>query len=193
MIKNISSYSWVALIQLAMLTAAHASETYTLDPQHSYALWQIKHFDFSTQVGKFYASGTISVDDKKIENSKVNASITTAGISTGNAELDNHLKGKLFFNSDEFPTATFVSNKVTATSEKTANVTGVMTIHGIAKPIMMHVTFNHQGLNPITDKKTVGFSGVTTIRRSDFGISTLLPGLSDDVKLNIEVEAFKSG
>jgi len=39
---------------------------------------------------------------------------------------------------------------------------------------------------------TAGFSATATLKRSDFGINAYLPGLGDEVKLTIEVEANKS-
>ncbi len=73
-----------------------AAETLTLDPEHSYILWQISHLGFSTQAGKWYVNGTVTLDKDKPENSKVNATIKLADIVTGIPELDKHLKGKLF-------------------------------------------------------------------------------------------------
>ena len=38
-----------------------------------------------------------------------------------------------------------------------------------------------------------GFDGEATIRRSDFGITYALPGVSDEVELHIEGEFVKQG
>ncbi|HRE31869.1 MAG TPA: YceI family protein [Candidatus Berkiella sp.] len=45
--------------------------------------------------------------------------------------------------------------------------------------------------NPVNNKDTAGFRAKTKLKRSDFGISTFLPGLGDEVNLDIEVEANK--
>jgi polyisoprenoid-binding protein YceI len=37
--------------------------------------------------------------------------------------------------------------------------------------------------------KTAGFTASTTIKRSEFGITTYVPNLGDDVKIDIESEA----
>lgn len=168
---------------------AHAADTLTLDPDHTYVLWHISHFGFSSQSGKWYAEGSLVIDKDKPQNSKVTATIKMANIITGIPELDSHLKGKLFFDVAQYPTATFVSNKVDVTGKTTANVQGILTLHGVAKPITLKVKLTKVGKSPITDKMTAGFSATTKIKRSDFGINTLLPGLSDDVTLDIEAEA----
>jgi polyisoprenoid-binding protein YceI len=178
------------MVSLVVIGPGYAADTYTLDPQHTYVLWHIKHFGFTTQSGKWYASGTLLLDKNKPQNSKVNVSIQVANIVTGIPELDKHLKGNLFFDADHYPIATFISNKVDVTGKTTANVQGILTVHGITKPVVLNVKLNQAGMSPITDKMTVGFSADTTIKRSDFGINTLLPGLGDDVKLDIEAEGY---
>ena len=172
-------------------TFVFSADEYTLDPMHTYVLWHINHFGFSNPSGKWLAQGKLVLDEAKPQNSKVNATIQIASLVTGIAELDKHLMGPLFFDATQFPTATFVSDKVNLTGKKTAKVHGMLTVHGVSKPVSLDVTLNKIGENPISNKMSVGFSAVTTIKRSDYGITTLLPGLSDEVKLNIEAEAYK--
>lgn len=131
--NSILSLVLILLFQCFTQTVC-AAETYTLDPDHTYVLWRIKHYGFSTQAGKWYASGTLVLDKDKPANSKVDAVIKVADMGTGHPELDKHLKGKLFFDTAQFPTATFLSDKVVITGEKTANVHGILTVHGVSKP-----------------------------------------------------------
>ena len=189
---NLIKYCIAFVTLLFFSISAQAAETFTLDPMHTYILWHIKHLGFSTQAGKWYASGTLVLDKDKPKNSKVDVVIKVADFITGIPELDKHLKGKLFFDIAQFPTATFVSDKVDVTGKDTAKVHGMLTIRGIAKPVILDVKLNQAGINPISEKMTAGFSATTEIKRSDFGITTLLPGLGDDVKLNIEAEAIKA-
>lgn len=178
---------------LSLITAAQAApENYTLDPEHTYVLWHINHLGFSTQVGKWYAAGRLVLDKDKPQNDKVNATIQMATLSTGNSELDKHLKEALFFDVTKFPTATFVSTKVTTTGKNTAKVQGTLTLHGVSKPVTLNVKFNKAGINPISNKPSVGFSATAKIKRSDFDINTLLPSLGDEVSLNIEAEAYQT-
>lgn len=185
---------WLVTIILSLILSClsaitYAAETYTIDPEHSYVLWQINHLGFSTQAGKWYASGTLVLDKEKPQNSKVDVTINVADMVTGLPELDKHLKGKLFFNTDEFPKATFVSDKVTLTGKKSAKIHGILTVHGVSKPVTLNVKLNQDAVNPLTESPTVGFTGNTTIKRSDFGMMTLLPKLGDEVKIDINVEA----
>ena len=190
--RYLSSLILTMLSMWACFNVVYAApETLTLDNQHTYVLWTIKHLGFSTQAGKWYASGELVLDKEHPDQSKVNVTVNMADIVTGIPELDKHLKGKLFFDVAQFPKATFVSNKVDVLSDKTAKVEGTLTLHGVSKPLTLDVTLNKVGVNPINNKNTVGFTATGMIKRSDFGINTLLPDLGDDVTLQIGAEAYQ--
>jgi polyisoprenoid-binding protein YceI len=167
---------------------AEAAETYALDPTHSYVLWHISHFGFSNPSGKWMVNGTLILDEKKLQDSKLNVTIQVANVDTGIAKLDEHLRSKDFFDVAQFPTATFVSDKIDV-SGKTAKVHGILTVHGVSKPVTLDVTLNKLGMSPVSNKKTAGFTASTKLKRSDYGMVTYLPGLGDEVNINIEAEA----
>ncbi|AGH53640.1 TPA: YceI family protein [Legionella pneumophila] len=165
-------------------------QTLTLDNQHTYVLWKIKHLGFSTQAGKWYASGQLVLDKDNPQQSKVNVTIKVDDIVTGIPELDKHLKGKLFFDTKQFPTATFVSNRVEVMGKNKAKVYGMLTLHGVTKPIILNVILNKAGINLLNDRETAGFSATTSLKRSDYGIKALIPEVGDDVEIEIEAEAY---
>jgi polyisoprenoid-binding protein YceI len=166
-----------------------SAQLYTFDPLHSSIVWHINHFGFSNPSGKFFATGTIDYDPKSPQNSKVTATIDLNNLVTGIPDLDKHLKGKLFFNVMQFPSASFVSDKVIISQQEISAVQGQLTLHGVTKPIILTVKLNKMGKNPITEKDSIGFSASTKLKRSDFGMNTLLPDVSDDVDVSIEIEA----
>jgi polyisoprenoid-binding protein YceI len=77
---------------------------------------------------------------------------------------------------------------VTSIRDNEAQVRGNLTLLGVTKMVTLDVKINKIGLNPINQKKTVGISASTLIKRSDFAINFGLPGVSDNVKIKIEVE-----
>ncbi|HCD9490754.1 TPA: YceI family protein [Legionella pneumophila] len=165
-------------------------QTLTLDNQHTYVLWRVKHLGFSTQAGKWYASGQLVLDKDNPQQSKVNVTINVDDIVTGIPELDKHLKSKLFFDTKQFPTATFVSNRVEVMGKNKAKVYGMLTLHGVTKPIILNVILNKAGINLLNDRETAGFSATTSLKRSDYGIKALIPEVGDDVEIEIEAEAY---
>ena len=174
-------------------TAFAAAETYNIDPTHTYVLWHISHFGFSNPSGKWMvAEGKIILDEAKPQDSKVDITIHTADLVTGFVKLDEHLKSNTFFDVAKFPTATFVSDKVDVTGKDTAKVHGMLTLHGVTKPITLDVKLNALGMHPISNKKTAGFSATANLKRSDYDMKAYLPGLGDDVVLDIQVEASKA-
>jgi polyisoprenoid-binding protein YceI len=178
------------LLLFAVLSSSvFAADTYTLDPEHSYVLWHVSHFNFSNPSGKWYVNGTLLLDETKPQNSKIEVTVDIKSLSTGLPELDKHLLSSDFFDADKFQTATFVSRKITLIGKDTANVYGDLTLHGITQPVTLRVKLNKIATSPITQKKTAGFTASTTIERSDFGIDKYLPGLGNNIKIEIEAEA----
>lgn len=191
MLKFSRTASLFALAAVSLASPALAADTYKFDGSHTAVTFHIDHFGFSKPSGKFMnVEGTLVLDEKAPANSKVNVTIPITQINTGVAKLDEHLKNKDFFDVEQFPTATFVSEKVDVKDATSATVTGNLTLHGVTKPVVLDVKLNKLGEN-FMKKQTAGFTATTTIKRSDFGISAYLPGLGDDVKIDIESEANK--
>lgn len=163
---------------------------YNLEANHSSVMWIANHLGFSSVSGKFTdVSGVINFDEQDPKKSSVDVVIKTASIATGLPKFDQHLKSKDFFNTEQFPTAKFVSTKITTTSKNTAKIVGDLTLLGITKPITLNAKFNKVALHPMNNQPTIGFSATTTINRSDFGISYGIPAVADKVDLVIEIEA----
>lgn len=170
---------------------AIAADSYTLDPSHTNIVWSADHFGFSRPSGKFSdVSGKLMLDEAKPENSKVEVVVNTASVVTGIDKFNEHLKTPDFFNVLKFKDATFKSFKVEKTGDSTAKIHGDLTLLGVTKRIVLDAKLNKIGTNPFGNE-VAGFSLTGTIKRSDFGMRYALPGVSDEVALNIEVEAIK--
>ena len=168
-----------------------AAGTYVADPAHSLIAWEVNHFGFSDYIGLFGdVEGTLTIDTANLSAAKVDVTIPVAKVTTASAGLTEHLlrAGKDGAKADFFgpePTdARFVSTSVTATGN-TAKIEGNLTLNGITKPVTLDAEFVGAGNNPYNKKLTVGFSATTTINRSDFGIDTAIPFVSDLVELDI--------
>ena len=187
--KNFLRASLLAAALFVSAPAAFAADTYTIDPAHTSVVWTINHFGFSNPWGKFaQITGSLTLDEQAPQNSKVTVTVPMGNFLTGIDKLDEHLRSEAFFDVAKYPTATFASTKVTLTGKDTATVDGTLTLHGVTKPVTLAVTLNKIGEN-MMNKKTAGFSATATIKRSDFGITSYLPNLGDDVKLYIESES----
>ena len=167
------------------------ADTYTLEPTHSYVEFHYNHVGFSNPSGKWYATGSLNFESQNIAKSSAKIDIQVTNLVTGLPKLDKHLLSADFFDVAKYPTATFVSNKVTDIKGKQFNLVGVLTLHGVSKPITLAVTQNADQINPNSGLPTAGFSATANLKRSDFGIANYVPKVSDEIQLNIEIEATK--
>jgi len=182
------------IVALLAVSAAQAGESalssvkpgsYKVESYHTQVGFSILHFGFTNYSGLFSgATGTLQLDPAKLGTSKLDISIPVESITTTVAKLNDELKGDKWFDTAKFPQATFVSTRVVPTADG-ANVTGNLTLHGITKPVVLHVRFIGAGVNPLDKAYTVGFEATGTIKRSDFGVTTYLPAVGDEVQLNI--------
>lgn len=160
--------------------------TYTLDPLHAKILWAISHFGFSTYYGLFNkAEGRMELNPKAPRSSQVEVTIPVDSVLTGNAKLDEELKGADWFDAQKYPTITFRSTGVDLTGPDSARVAGELTMHGVTKPVVLSVTFEGAGTNPVDHKYTVGFNGTTVVDRTAFGISKYAPAVGSEVRITI--------
>jgi polyisoprenoid-binding protein YceI len=159
--------------------------SYKVESYHTQVGFSISHFGFTNYSGLFSgATGSLQLDPVKLGTSKLDISIPVDSVTTTVSKLTDELKGDQWFDTAKFPKATFVSTQVVPTAEG-ATVTGNFTLHGITKPVVLHVRFIGAGVNPIDKAYTVGFEATGTIKRSDFGVKTYLPAVGDEVQLSI--------
>ncbi len=177
-------------VAISGMSYAAEENKYTIEVNHTSVVWFANHFGFSSPSGKFTdIDGTILFDEAEPKKSSVDVTIKTTSLVTGFEKFDQHLKSEDFFNVKKFPTAKFVSKKITVTGKNKAKIEGDLTLVGVTKSVILDAKFNKSGINPVNQKQTVGFSATATINRSEFGIDYAIPGVLDKVNLTIEVEA----
>jgi polyisoprenoid-binding protein YceI len=159
--------------------------SYTVDSNHTQVAFTVNHMGFSLLHGLIGGStGKLTLDPKAPEKSTLEIEIPMSGIVTTSSELTSHLQTADFFDAAKFPTATFKSSKIQMDGDE-AVITGDLTLHGVTKEVTLEADFTGAGTNPMSKAETVGFSGETTIKRSDFGISKFVPVVSDEVELDL--------
>lgn len=174
----------------AALAAVAEPATYAVDPTHTFVTFEVRHFGTSTNRGRFdKKEGTVTLD-KAAKTGKASITIDTGSINTGTAPFDGHLK-KSFFNSAEFPSAQFTSDKFVFDGDKVSAVEGQLTMLGKTQPVTLKATNFNCYENPLLKREVCGGDFEATLTRSTFGINYGLPGIPDNVKLLIQVEAIK--
>ncbi|MBO6578994.1 MAG: polyisoprenoid-binding protein [Thalassospira sp.] len=172
--------------------SAQAADTYKLDPTHTSVLIIVNHLGFSDYQGRFNGvTGELTLDREDPSASSATITIDLNQIDSGVEALDNHMKTADFFNVEEFPTATFTSTSVELVGDNAATVTGDLTLLGETKPLVLDVTLSGEGTHPMTGDEVVGFSADGVVTRTDYGMDFLVPGVGDEVTLQISSEFLK--
>ncbi len=165
------------------------SGTYKLETEHSQVLFSVVHTGLTNYYGRFdKLQGSLSFDGNAPEKSGAVITIDTASVDTPSARLNDILRDTSVFSSTQFPTATFKSSTITRTGPDTGRIEGILTLKGVTKPVVLDAVFHGGGANPVNGNYALGFHATTTIKRSDFGMTSAIwsPFVSDDVTLTIE-------
>lgn len=179
-----------ALLAVAGFAQAQ-SATYAIDPTHTFVNFEAKHFGTSTLRGRFdRKEGTVQFD-RAGKSGKAEITIDIGSVSTGVGPLDGHLKSKDFFNAAEFASAKFVSDKFVFDGDKVTEVTGSLTMLGKSGPVTLKATNFNCYQNPMLKREVCGGDFETTLTRSQWGMTYGLPGIPDNIRLLIQIEAVK--
>ena len=167
---------------------------YKIDKDHTSVSFKVRHL-FSNVQGQFKVfEGTIDYDPDKPEMWGAQGTIQVDSIDTGVAPRDKHLKSADFFEADKYPAITFKTTKVTSVAKDSAKAEGLLTMHGVEKPIGLEVQIHGAGKDPWGNTRA-GFTATTKLNRQDFGIKwneKLDNGgllLGDEVDVTLELEA----
>lgn len=170
-----------------------AAETYAIDPIHSHLLFKIKHLNIGYQYGRFNRfSGTVIVDEKNPAQSRVELKAEAASVDTNAPKRDDHLRSPDFFNARQFPTLSFKSSKVEKAGADSYRVSGILSLHGISRPISFLFKKTGEGKG-MQGEYRMGGEATLTIKRSQFGMTTYIKegGLSDEVTLLLSFEGIR--
>lgn len=184
------------------ITIAAPAGEYVSDPNHASVEFKLQHLGLSFYALKFRTyDATVWFDPANIAASKVTATIKPTDILAGYPSdyVANHPGTKFktweedlatstnFLDAKQFPTITFTSTLTAPSGERSAKVTGDLTLKGVTKPITLDVTFSGEtASHPFSKVPAIGFSAHGAFKRSDFGLDYLTGMVGDDVAVEIE-------
>lgn len=169
--------------------------TFTLDPAHSTLGFVARHAMISKVRGHFDEfTGQGSLDANGA--GRIEVEITTASITTANADRDAHLASADFFDAENHPKLTFTSTDVSRTPEG-LHIVGQLTIRGVSKEIEFDLDYTGAATDPWGSRR-VGLEGSTQVSRKDWGLTwnaALEAGgvlVSDKVTLEFELSLVRN-
>lgn len=173
-------------------TLTHAAD-YVIDTKgaHAFVQFRIKHLGYSWLYGRFNTfDGEFSYDPANPANAKVMVNIETASIDSNHAERDKHLRSDDFLDVKAFPKASFVSTRVESKEDGLANVYGNLTLHGVTKEVVLSAKDTGAGDDPWGGYRQ-GFSGTTTFKLKDFGITKNLGPAAAEIQIILSIEGIR--
>ena len=178
--------------------AIPAVGTYEIDSPHTSVEFVARHLMITKVRGRFAeVRGSIVIAEDP-EDSRVEAEIRSASLSTGDADRDAHLLGADFFDTDRYPTIAFRSTSTRARSEGTWEVAGNLTVRDVTRAVTLQVEFDGASPSPFGDDR-VAFSAATELNREDFGLTWnqaletggVLVGKMVRIELNVQAIAHR--
>ena len=194
--QNLQIFSIGSLVLLLLLgfvgiTQPMEASLYEIDTAHSMILFRAKHNGVSYNYGRFNEfTGKIVMAGIGVPETMVEFEVKTASVDTGNEKRDQHLRSSDFFSAKQFPVITFKSTKVIEKEgeEDVLEVTGDLELHGVKKSITVDVEITGRATGR-DGASLIGFESIFTIKRSEFGMTYGMEGISDDIRLIVSIEA----
>ncbi|MEP0775751.1 MAG: YceI family protein [Acidobacteriota bacterium] len=193
MLKSFKVFAVFVAIAAASPALAQQTQAWEIDVAHSEVSFRIRHLVSQVRGSFREFSGRVETNQANPAASRVSFTIQASSIDTGNADRDKHLRSADFFDVEKFPTITFVSSKIQPKGNNRFDVTGTLTMHGVAREITLPVEFTGTVKDPWGNTKA-GFETATTLNRKDYGIvwnRALDSGgfvLGDDVQVSISLQ-----
>jgi len=183
----------LALLAVAFASsAAFAADTYKIDSNHTYPSFEADHFGgLSNWRGKFEKTEGTIVVDRAAKTGTVDIAIDANSLDFGHAKMNEHAKSPDMFDVAKYPNVTY-KGKIVFKGDAPSTVDGELTLHGVTKPVTLHINQFKCIQHPMLKKEVCGADASATFNRADFGVDYgVKMGFKPEVKLNIQVEAIK--
>ena len=137
-----------------------------------------------------FSGGLTFLQENVATDEQALVKVNTASLETDGVFIESMLKGRKFFDVEQYPEILFVSTGFKWVSEREAILLGELTMHGITKKVGFHVVMIKQSGDSEHEQRIL-VKATTLIKRSEFGITALYPMVSDSVNLCMSVDAVK--
>jgi polyisoprenoid-binding protein YceI len=182
---------FVAGVALAAVALPVLADSYTIDSEYTIPSFKVRHLGVATQRGRFdRASGKVNLDFAA-KTGSVDLVIDTTSLDLGSAGWNQHVSSPGLFNVAKFPSMTFSSDRLLFDGEKVIGAEGQLTLLGVSKPLKLAVN-GFKCVAPTAERKAMCAADVTTtLKRSDFGMTGYLKEVSDEIVIEVPVEAYR--
>jgi polyisoprenoid-binding protein YceI len=151
---------FVSLLGLTLAASAAALKT---DPAKTTVAAVFKQMNVPVEAKFKKFAIAIDYDAAKPDASKATVDVETASLDVGEADMNKEVAKKEWFNSAQFPKASFVSTAIKAAGPGKLTVTGKLTIKGKATDVTFPLTVKAEGGKQV-------FDGAVPIKRLAYNI-----------------------
>jgi polyisoprenoid-binding protein YceI len=183
----------IVLVAAALTVApAFAADVYVSDPPHTMAYFQTGHLGISWIHGRFKDVDAKITLDRAAKQGSIEAVIKTATVDTGFEARDKHVRSSDYLDVEQFPTMTFKSSKLNFDGDRLVSADGELTLYGNTRPVTLEIPLFRCVPNAARKTEVCGAEARTTIKRADWGVKRgATPPLGDEVRITIQIEAYK--
>ncbi|CAL60536.1 Conserved hypothetical protein, putative isoprenoid metabolism/transport/storage [Herminiimonas arsenicoxydans] len=154
---------WIAIATVCVALPAIAATVLKTDATKSSVTITFKQLNVPVDAKFKKFNAQISYDSAKPETSKANVDIDIASFDLGDPEYNREVMKKEWFNTAQFPKASFVSSQIKNGAAGKLDVTGKLTIKGKTTDVSFPLTVKKDGANQV-------FEGALPIKRLTYAI-----------------------
>ncbi|MGD8809417.1 MAG: YceI family protein [Gammaproteobacteria bacterium] len=171
-------------------TAWAAPMTYEVDSAHTYPAFEADHMGgVSLWRGKINSTTGTVVLDKEAQTGTVELEMDLRTIDVGHQGLNDHLQTEDFFNTAQYPNATFVGELTDFVDGAPTTLDGELTMHGQTHPVSLTITRFLCKDHPMRGREVCGADATGTFDRSLWGIDYGAPLFDMGITLRVGIEA----
>jgi polyisoprenoid-binding protein YceI len=155
------------VLSVAMVASAMAAtETWTVDPNHTTAQFTARHFGIVPVIGTIpVKKAVVKLESGSQIPIEVNAELDPANEDTHNGMRDGDIRSDHYFDVATYPNMTFQSTKITGTDPKHFTIVGNLTMHGQTHPVTLNAGVVGAGTTP-RGRSVIAYSATGSLARS---------------------------
>lgn len=181
-----------AAAMCACLPALAGSQTYRIDPEHTYPSFEADHLGLSVWRGKFNRTEGSIVLDKAAETGSVDVRIDVRSVDFGHEKLNEQSVGESLFDTAHHPQAIYRGTLAAFRDGAPTQVDGQLTLHGVTRPLTLKILQFKCMQHMVFKREVCGADALASFERDDFGMSAGKDfGMDMTVTLRIQVEALQ--
>ena len=187
--KKFVATAVAGLVLSALAAGASAqSQSYTLDPSHTYPSIEFSHMGVSTWRGKFTkASGKVLLD-RAAKTGSVDVAIDPASIDFGHSAMNGHARGDNWFKTEQFPAIAYKGTLAGFNGDAPTQVDGQLTMMGVTRPVTLQLASFKCIQHPMLKREVCGGDAVGTVNRKEFNLGPSTGSVPAEIKLMLQVE-----